>query len=405
MFFLRVAAAVLIATIAVGRAVACQCSSGFHGKNAWELAAVEAQGSDAIFEGTPERFEMEWSVLNTKVGELIPSGDMGAGPGSEWPRMVVTFRVQRAYKGDLGPEVKVKTGLGSGDCGAEYASGLTYLVFAGKFKTSSLGVSRCSPGGWVGGSKAAVELRYLRKERPLAGDLAVIRRWNEKEYAAQEAQRRGDADDFLKRYEAATGEICGTISSEKTKASGMISFLSTAGFSPYAPPMAYSNEDGSFCSRRLGPGKYYLYLTRDSGAGERQSVFYPGVSEKEKATTVEVTAGHTQFGIVFKVPTQEGHSVRGVVLIYGGPGVKASSGYVGLIRLDGGAFPGDQSQRIDFASSSVFPKLKYFKFENVLPGRYAVVVLSFGKGWYTRKEEVIVTGHMKFVSVELFHQK
>jgi hypothetical protein len=402
MFYLRVAAAVLIASIGVGRVAACKCASGFHGKNAWELAKVEAEGSDAIFEGTPERFEIDWSVFNTKVGELIPSGDMGTGPGGEWPRMVVTFRVQKAYKGDLGPEVKIKTGLGGGDCGAVYASGLTYLVFAGESKAGVLGAGMCSPGGWVGSSNAAVELRYLQKQRPMAGDLAVIRRWGETEYAAQEAQRRSDADDFLRRYAAATGEICGTISSEKKKTSGMISFLSTAGFSPYAPPMAYSNEDGSFCSQRLGPGKYYLYFT---GAGEALSVFYPGASEKEKATTVEVAAGQTQSGIVFNVPTEEGHTVRGVVLVYGGLGVKASSGYVTLIKLDGGAFPSGQSQRIDFASSSAFPKLKYFKFEKVSPGRYTAYVSGFGKGWYTRREEVLVTDHMKFVSLELFHQK
>jgi hypothetical protein len=403
-FLLRVAAAVFVATIAVGQAVACKCSSGFHGKNAWELAKLESEGSAAIFEGTPEHFEVEWSVLNAKVGELIPSEDPSAGPGG-WPRMAVTFRIQRAYKGDLGPEVKITTGLGGGDCGAVFAPGVVYLVFAGKMTTGELGVSMCSPGGWIGGSNTAVELRYLRKETAVGDDLAIIRRWGEKEYAAQEAQRRRDADEFLRRYAAATGQVCGTVSSDKTRTTGMVSFLSTRGFSPYVPPTAYIHEDGSFCSGRLGPGKYYLYFTVGSEAGERSPAFYPGVSQKEKATTVEVTAGQTQSGILFRVPTREGHSVRGVVFIYAGPGVKARTGYVTLIKLDGGAFPGGQSQRIDFASSSAFPKLKYFKFENVFPGRYTAYVGGFGKGWYTRKEEVLVADHMKFVALDLFRQK
>ena len=107
----------------------------------------------------------------------------------------------------------------------------------------------------MGGSSAGIELRYLKKERPFPGDLAIIRRWEEKEYAAQEEQRRQDLNEYSKRYAAATGEICGSISFGKEKPSGMISFLSTAGVSPNSPPTAYIREDGSFCSSRLGPGK------------------------------------------------------------------------------------------------------------------------------------------------------
>jgi hypothetical protein len=405
-FVFRLAAIASIAAIASSHALACKCSSGFHGKDAWELAKQETEGSAAIFEGTPEHFEVEWGVLNAEVGELVPTEDPTAGPG-HWPQMVVTFRLQRAYKGEIGAEIQVKTGLGGGDCGAVFSPGLTYLVFAMRLDAKVLAVNMCSPGGWVGSSSAQIELRYLRKDRPVGSDLVPIRRWNEKEYAAQEERRQRDYEADGKRYAAVTGEICGTVATEKTKdeGTGIVSFLSTAGFSPAAHPTVYVRSDGSFCSGRLGPGKYYLYFTRGSEKGLTSAVYYPGVDEKEKATTIEVNAGQAQSGITFKVPVQETHSVRGVLSIYDSSRVGAHVAYVTLVSLDGDPLQALYQQRIDFKGSSALPKVKYFKFENVLPGRYTAYVSGLGRGWYTKKEEVSVTTHMKFVSLELFHQK
>ena len=79
--------------------------------------------------------------------------------------------------------------------------------------------------------------------------------------------------------------------------------------------------------------------------------------------------------------------------------------HVVLVTLDGGAFPAGQNQRIDFEGSSALPRIKCIKFENVFPGRYMAYVSELGRGWYTRKEEVIVMNHMKFISLDLFHQK
>ncbi|HZV88732.1 MAG TPA: hypothetical protein VFF95_14375 [Candidatus Binatus sp.] len=406
LFVFRLVAIAFIAAIASSHALACQCSSGFQGKDAWELAKQETEGATVVFEGTPEHFEVEWHLLNAKVGELVPTENATAGPG-DWPRMVVTFRVQRVYKGEIGAEIQVRTGLGGGDCGAVFSPGMTYLVFAIKSEAKVLSVNMCSPGSWVGGSSAQAELRYLRKDRPVGSDLEPIRRWTEKEYATQEERRRRVYEEDAKRYAAVTGEICGTVASEKSKdeGTGIVSFLSTAGFSPAAHPTAYVRSDGSFCSRRLGPGKYYLYFTRESENGLTSAVYYPGVAEKEKATIIEVNAGQAQSGIAFKVPVQETHSVRGVLSIYDSSRVGAHVTYVTLVSLDGGSFRAQYQQRIDFEGSSALPTVKYFKFENVLPGRYTAYVSGLGRGWYTKKEEVSVTTHMKFVSLELFHQK
>jgi hypothetical protein len=406
LFVLRLALIACVAAISTGQASACGCGRNFHGKNALEEAKLEANGATVIFEGTPERFELQWDVLDAKEGELIPAEDSGA-KRAQWLRMLVTFRVQKAYKGELGPEIQIHTGLGGGDCGAVFAPGLTYLVFAGGPSASDLGVSMCSPGGWIGASTVATELRYLRKERPIASDLVPSRPLTPKEYAAQEGQRHRDFEEFQKQYGAATGKICGNVQAEKSKDAylGSLSFLSTAGYSPVEHPITQVNEDGSFCSGPLGPGKYYLYFTRGSDKGLTSAVFYPGVSERNKATIIEVSAGQTQSNISFKVPVQKTYSVRGIISTNDTSGLDARSVQLVLVGLDGGPFLAAYVHPIDFQSSFPFPKVKYFNFENVLPGRYMAFVLEFGQGWYIKKEEVSVTTHMKFISLQLVQKK
>jgi hypothetical protein len=406
LFVLRVASIACIAAASGGQAFACKCMSNYHGKSNWEAAKLETDGSAAIFEGTPEHFELMWSLLSAKPGELIATETEGPNP-AEWPKMMVTFRVQRAYKGDSGPEIKIKTGLGGGDCGAVFAPGLTYLVFADRSPSGVLGVSMCSPGGWIAGTNAAVELRYLRKERPIASDLTLQRRWNAKEYAAQEEERTRDFEEYQERYAAVTGEICGNVAAEKAKDGneGILSFLFSGGFSPYAHPTANINSDGSFCSGRLGPGKYFLYFTRHSEEGPTLAAYYPGVRDREKASIIEINAGQIQSGITFKVPDQQTYSVRGFLSIYDSLRTGPHSAYIELVNLDAVPFPVGQRQRIDFESSSAFPKIKYFDFERLLPGRYTAYISGLGLAWYAKKEEVNVTNHMKFISLELVRQK
>jgi hypothetical protein len=79
---MRLAAAIRMAvfsaamTIAAIPVFACKCASAFHGKNAWESAKLEADGSTAIFEGIAQRIEAEWSLLDalvsSKDGDLLP---------------------------------------------------------------------------------------------------------------------------------------------------------------------------------------------------------------------------------------------------------------------------------------------------------------------------------------------
>ena len=371
------------------------------GRTAWEVAKFKADGSPVIFEGTPMRSELQWAVLTARVGELIPSDLSSFKPtDNNYPEMVITFKVNRAYKGEIGPTVQLRTGLGGGDCGARYAPGLEYLVYTGGPDTDHLRVSMCSPGGWLNDSEVATDLRYLRKERPTATDLARIESW-----AEQEQLRNRNFQESHARYVRAAGRICGTIihSSPMDEPGGSIAFLSTAGYSPVAPLQAAVNGDGSFCSPDLGPGKYYLYFVVRKER-EALALYYPGVTQVAKATPIEVSANRTQSNIAFKISKQNSYTVRGFILA--SENVNASQDLfhpdttVVLIRTDG-------DWRVWYREKAIFilPKLGYFKFTDVVPGRYIVCIDAPGPGWMTRKVEVAVTTHMKFIDIELVRKK
>jgi hypothetical protein len=405
-FSIKLAALACIAAIAAAQACACSCGSNIHGKNSWEVAKLETEGATVIFEGTPERFELQWSLLNSKDGELIPAELFAAKSGQ--PRMLVTFRVQTKYKGGLGPEVVLNTGLGGGDCGAVFSTGLTYLVYAYGANLDSLQVSMCSPGGWIGNKTVAADLRYVMKEHPTSSDLEPYRPSTPALYADQEAQPKRDSEEPQKQYAAVTGTICGAVIAEKATDgnNGLVSFLSTAGYSPFTNSTASVNPDGSFCSNRLGPGKYYLHFTKVSNGSLTSAAYYPGVSERTHAATIEISAGQTLSGVTFKIPVQKGYSVRGIISADDKSQLGPNEVYVSLLSLDGRPYPTSYRQAVDFQGSFPLPKVKYFDFENVLPGRYIAYVSVLGQGrWYTKKEEVNVANHMEFISLELFHKK
>jgi hypothetical protein len=405
-YVFRLALVVCIGAIWAGPAVACQCSgSNFNFNTGWEAAKIETDGSNAIFEGTPERFEVKWSVFSAKVGTGIPTENYARPDLTDWPKMIVTFRVQRIYKGDLGPETRIETGLGGGDCGAVYTPGLTYLIFTRSTPSGVPSVSMCSPGGWIGNEHRATELRYLRSERPIAIDLTPPRRIDPKQYAAHEEERKREYEEYQTRYAAVTGEICGKVIAENAKDgnAGVISFLFAGGFSPFEKPIMNVGADGSFCSGRLGPGKYFLYFDGHRDDDPTYAAYYPGVSDKGNAATLEVHAGEKLSGITFKVPAQETYSVRGLLWIYGNAHIGSEQTSIQLVNLDAVSFPIARSLKIDFEGSSTLPKIKYFHFENVPPGRYTAYVDMLGQGWRTKKEEIVVTHHMKFISLELVH--
>ena len=237
------------------------------------------------------------------------------------------------------------------------------------------------------------------KERPLASDLAPT------EYRTPPAVARADKerDDFIQRYEVATGQICGLVSQEGAGTGGRLAFLPTSGYSPYGSVDAEVDRNGRFCSGRLGPGGYYLYFTRGPwGGGMQSAMYYPGVLDRVKATIVEIQAGQVRSNLVFRIQKQEVYTVRGFLSTDDKSGLGKDGAYAMLVGLDGRLW-GRQS--VDCRGSFPLPKVKYITFENVPSGRYIAYAFASGRGWLTRVVDVNVTSHAKLIFLELKHTK
>ena len=397
---LQILFAMLVGCVCAVGAFGCQCGATYSGKSDWDVAMLATEKTNFVFEGTPVRWELKWSLLSAKDGEPIAADWFSQKDLGRDPRVAITFRVLRPYKGALGNEVTLYTGLGGGDCAATYATGLNYVVYAYGSNADDLGVSMCSPGGWTGSDRAATYLRYLRKERPTADDLSPLRHLSE-ESAQQREHRQRAWQEERTRLTAATGRICGkVVGLGSGEFGGSIGFLSTQGYSPAGYIDSQVKEDGSFCSMDLGPGKYYLYFVKRSDDGAA-AAYYPGVNDVAKATALEILAGQNVSGIVFKLPKASAYTVRGFIsadekLDFGNSFQDLS---VLLVRTDG-----DRRVWYGEKATRVLPKTAYFKISNVVPGRYAACAWG-PTGWRSKKVEVNVTSHMKFIELELVHKK
>jgi hypothetical protein len=283
-YLARIALFLFLQLVSATRLFGCQCGFERPSKNPWERARLREQPAAVVFEGVPTHVEMRWDALNVKDGELISTDEPGPRTDN-WVRMLVTFQVRRSYKGDVGPEIQLRTGLGGGDCGARFAAGVLYLVYAYRSNRGELMVNTCSPGGWVGDSNLDADLRYLRKEKPVPADRVPIKSWKEENSAKMEEERKRHWEEYEKAFATVTGKICGTVKSREKieKYAAKIAFLSTAGYSPVDHPRVSVNEDGSFCSGPLGPGKYDIFLTQGWGQESVLGVYYPGVPERKQA--------------------------------------------------------------------------------------------------------------------------
>jgi hypothetical protein len=381
-------------------ASACSCGGTNHATTEWDGARIDAENSSAIFEGTLVRARALWPPITDREGELI-SAENPAFQHPYMPGMQLTFRVDRRYKGKLGDEVDIRTGLGGGDCGAVFLPGVRYLVYA-SVSSGELTTSMCSPGGFIQSQRVGTELRYLRKEKPLATD-RVRRAWDGSVYPMKVTEAiRKQREEAARGYEAATGQICGRVV-QSGESRGTIAFLPTIGYSPVQHSNAQVKEDGSFCSNRLGPGKYYVFFMKGSEGGLTSAAYFPGVLERSKAATIDVSPGQLA-NATFTVPAIKRYSVRGLISVSGDKATLPESGvYVTLLRADPNVREAWYSRPVFSKGISLLPNLAYFSFD-VVPGRYMVYLSVDERGWYTNKTELTVTTHMKFVHVKLVHK-
>jgi hypothetical protein len=382
---------------------ACQCGGERPTKNLWERAEQREQRAAVVFEGVPTHFEMRLDALNAEDGKLISADIPGPALTEASGLMLVTFQVNRVYKGNLGTEVQLITGLGGGDCGARYAVGILYLIYADRSNGGELTVSMCSVGGWIGDSRLAGDLRYLRKEKPIPADRLRFETRTEQNSGNMEEERKRLGEKYDKAFAAVTGKICGSVKSRETieKYALKVSFLSVAGYSPIGHPWINVNQDGSFCSGPLGPGKYDVFLSGGFGWGSTPAAYYPGVPQRKQAREVEVAASQTVSDIVFEIPEQKTFSVRGFISVP----KNARPGKVELLLIGLDGAPSDvwRRQTIALEGWTMIGGVKYFSIDNVLPGRYVPILTTdlLNVGWSMPKQEVDVTNHSKLISLKL----
>jgi hypothetical protein len=131
-------------------------------------------------------------------------------------------------------------------------------------------------------------------------------------------------------------------------------------------------------------------------------MYYPGVVDRARATVIEVGAGQVRSDLVFPIPRQKAYTVGGFISTDDKSGLGEDGAFVMLVSQNGRI---RRREAVDFRGSLPLPKVKYFSFGNVLPGRYVALAFASGRGWLTRVVEVNVTTHAKLISLELKHSK
>ena len=333
-------------------------------RNARELAELAADGSDAIFEGRVERIELKWAFLEAKAGDLI-SVDVEHSP----PVMQVSFDVARSYRGAQQKNVRIRTGVGGGDCGFKFEVGKQYLVYAFAGKSGQLATGICSGTARLEESKA--NLSYMRGE-PIVPESVG------REIPVAEGQLWGRV--VRAGFDFANGQV----------------LLLRVGIESFVPSgEADLASDGSFCADGVIAGKYHLVFMNGAEGSPTSFAFFPGVVESSQAGTVEVKSGQANSELVFTVPPQPTFSVSGTVHASPKSALPAAC-KVALMSTNPLSFALTYAQDVAPDGS--------FDFQQVLPGTYwAVVAIDSddGSNWLTRKAQVEVDATVANLSLEL----
>jgi len=116
-------------------ASACECGGGGPPcQNAFQV--------DAVFLGTVRALSM-----------------LGETTDSRFPRPLVVFAIEQAFRGVQDATVEVTTGMGGGDCGYPFKNGERYVVYALRGRDGRLSTSICTRTRLA--SQAADDLRFL----------------------------------------------------------------------------------------------------------------------------------------------------------------------------------------------------------------------------------------------------
>ena len=86
---------------------------------------------------------------------------MPADLAEDPPVMQISFDVSRSYRGARQKNVRIRTGVGAGDCGFQFEVGKQYLVYAFADESGQLSTGICSGTALL--EKNQANLSYLRE--------------------------------------------------------------------------------------------------------------------------------------------------------------------------------------------------------------------------------------------------
>ncbi len=345
----------------------CSCVQPPPGANTTQqLAEWAAKGKEAIFEGKVESVELRWKFVEARAGDIVPA-DIEQEP----PEMEASFEVLRSYRGVDSKHVRVRTGIGGGDCGFNFETNEMYLVFAYKDDSGELSTGICSSTALIAESQA--NLAYLRGE-------PEIPEGNQKKLATER------------------GALCGhlVLDNSARATDGEVLLFRVGDKSLVPSDDAEPGADGSFCARDLRPGKYLILFRAGPDDSPDLFAFYPGVIKASEATEVEVAPQETLSHLLFRVPSRRTYTVSGKISAFNkskrqvGPRVMLLSAADRFLLALG--------YSADVATDGTFALL------HVLPGKYWAVVMVDSDGttkWSTRKVAVNVDGDVTGLGIEL----
>jgi hypothetical protein len=261
--------------VASFEAFPCTCGGPFQAKTMRDVAEWYANRPDVtlIFEGKVAKQELR----SGSVG--APQSAISMTPAGQFRN--VDFDVTRMFRGQRADHVKVTTGLGAGDCGYDFQTGQSYLVFASAGPKGLWFTSICS--GTKNVADAGTELRFLAGEKAAPEDL-----WSPQEYWKHYSEHV-----LPKR----TGSICGKVlKPDGTPLKGARVELWEARNDDFPSRSASdpntSNDAGHFCIEHAEPAYYLLTaVAEDYDNDARYVVFYPGFFSHEEATPLQIEPG------------------------------------------------------------------------------------------------------------------
>ena len=283
-----------------------------------------------------------------QVGGLVHA-DLDQGQST----LQATFDVESFRKGAERSYVLLTTGVGGGDCGFDFEIGKKYLVYAHADDSGQLSTGICS------GTRLLEESHANLLPTKFCGHVVA---------------RGLDLED------------------------SQIFLLRTGNNSPIPSDEAEVGRDGSFCFVGAKPGNYHLVFTCRAGDSPTSFVFFPGVTNRSEASTIELRGGQSPSDLAFNVPLQPTFSVSGNVRLPSKAGLPTESKVL-LVSADPASFLVGYSRNVDSGGTFDFPR--------VLPGKYWAFVgvdSEVAANWMTRKVEVDVSVAVSGLSLELVHK-